>query len=373
MRWLIAVIFMCALPLTATGAESVQPDKAWIERSNSFTQRLLDVQLAHTPEQGSRQGLAQFDERISNPTLADEMAERHELEAAAGDDRCGARQRDRQARSGGPRHPAQGVQPAFSTAGLRPAARSAVPQCQRSGFSGTARAARRPGGRRASPGRIGAAARVRGHRAGLPAVHRRCCSSASSNRWPSPDVIYPSRDEVETELGRNSNYVEGIATLFKKYSVQGWEAPYAKLKAQLADYDAWVRRDILPKARTDFRLPPEKYALAFEELRHRHSAGRRSPPWRTRRSAKYQAEMAPLAAQIAKAAQLSLERLSRRHRGAEEAADHRRGHPAVLREAAARDRGDHRGAATWSRLPDRPAHHPPRPPPPRPRSSRRRT
>ena len=80
MRSLTAVMFMCALPLTALGAESVQPDKAWIERSNSFTQQLLDVQLAHTPEQGSRQGLAQFDERISKPTLADELAERHELE-----------------------------------------------------------------------------------------------------------------------------------------------------------------------------------------------------------------------------------------------------------------------------------------------------
>jgi hypothetical protein len=44
----------------------------------------------------------------------------------------------------------------------------------------------------------------------------------------------------------------------------GWEPAYDKLKAQLADYDAWVRANILPKARTDFRLPPEKYVLAFE-------------------------------------------------------------------------------------------------------------
>jgi hypothetical protein len=39
------------------------------------------VQLQHSPEQGSREGVAKFDERISNPTLADELAERHELEA----------------------------------------------------------------------------------------------------------------------------------------------------------------------------------------------------------------------------------------------------------------------------------------------------
>ena len=79
-----------------------------------------------------------------------------------------------------------------------------------------------------------------------------------------PGVIYPSRQELETELGRNSNYVEGIADLFKKYKLAGWEPAYEKLKLQMADYDAWIRANILPKARTDFRLPPAKNALAFE-------------------------------------------------------------------------------------------------------------
>ena len=80
-----------------------------------------------------------------------------------------------------------------------------------------------------------------------------------------PGVIFPSKDEVQTELGRNSNYVDGIATLFQKYKLSGWSDSYAKLKTELADYDTWVRANILPKARTDFRLPPEKYVLKFEE------------------------------------------------------------------------------------------------------------
>ena len=33
---------------------------------------------------------------------------------------------------------------------------------------------------------------------------------------------------------------------------------------QLTDYDDWVRRTLLPKARTDFRLTPERYQLAME-------------------------------------------------------------------------------------------------------------
>jgi uncharacterized protein (DUF885 family) len=104
---------------------------------------------------------------------------------------------------------------------------------------------------------------------------------------------------VETELGRNSNYVDGIALLFKKYQLSDWEANYAKLKTQLADYDSWVRANILPKARTDFRLPPEKYALELEgygiDIAPSQIAFKAHAAFR-----EIQAEMAPLAARIAK-------------------------------------------------------------------------
>src|SRR4051794_7295587 len=68
-------------PGQATGARQVSTDKAWIAKSNAYTQQLLDVQLKHAPERGSRQGLVQFDKLISNPTLADQLEARKELEA----------------------------------------------------------------------------------------------------------------------------------------------------------------------------------------------------------------------------------------------------------------------------------------------------
>ncbi|HXA99807.1 MAG TPA: DUF885 domain-containing protein, partial [Steroidobacteraceae bacterium] len=81
---------------------------------------------------------------------------------------------------------------------------------------------------------------------------------------------------------------------------EGWEPAYAKLQDQLTGYDAWVKSNILPKARSDFRLPPAKYALAFEAY------GIDIPPAKIAAMAhaafsQYQAEMAPLAAQVAKA------------------------------------------------------------------------
>ncbi len=56
-----------------------------------------------------------------------------------------------------------------------------------------------------------------------------------------PGVVYPARTELETELSRNSNYVDGIAALLTKYKVEGWQEPYEKLKGQLAEYDTWVK------------------------------------------------------------------------------------------------------------------------------------
>ena len=79
-----AVILACALPLAAAGEQIPQPGqggRAWVERSNAYTNQFLEVEFAHTPERGSRQGLARYDERISHPTLEDERARRRELEA----------------------------------------------------------------------------------------------------------------------------------------------------------------------------------------------------------------------------------------------------------------------------------------------------
>jgi hypothetical protein len=79
-----------------------------------------------------------------------------------------------------------------------------------------------------------------------------------------PNMIFPAKLKIETELSRNQNYIEGIPPLFKQYGVTGWEEPFAKLQTELTSYDAWVTTTILPKARTDFRLPPEEYALNLE-------------------------------------------------------------------------------------------------------------
>jgi uncharacterized protein YchJ len=80
-----AAIFLGAISFAAmaqTPARHAAAEKAWIEKSNEYTNLLLKVQLEHSPEAGSSQGLAKFDDLISNPSREDELAERRELEAA---------------------------------------------------------------------------------------------------------------------------------------------------------------------------------------------------------------------------------------------------------------------------------------------------
>jgi hypothetical protein len=287
------------LAMAQQAMSAVGPDKSWIERSNGYTHMLLDVHLEHSPEEGSQQGLAKFDDRISNPTLADQLAERRELEAVLAKV-AAARPTETN------NHVLEDLEILRKAFDLQ--FREDDFELQREVPFNNASEEIFEGLRillddqTAADRRPAALVRLRKY-AGTEAGYKpftELLKQRELEQMAKPGVIFPSKDEVQTELGRNSNYVAGIAALFQKYKLSGWNDSYAKLKTELTDYDAWVGANILPKARTDFRLPPEKYVLKFEEY------GVDIPPARIAAMAhtafgQYQAEMAPLAAKIAKA------------------------------------------------------------------------
>ena len=84
-------------------------------------------------------------------------------------------------------------------------------------------------------------------------------------RLADRSLLGPPRAEVEKNLGNTSFYLEGIGKLFQKYQVAGYEEPLNRLKVQVEAYNDFVRRDILPRSRTDFRLPPEVYAFRLKQ------------------------------------------------------------------------------------------------------------
>jgi uncharacterized protein (DUF885 family) len=72
--------------------------------------------------------------------------------------------------------------------------------------------------------------------------------------------LAPLAAEVEQYLAESGEYLKGIEGLLKKAGLAGWEADFAKLSAQSAAYDDFLRTHVLPKARKTYRLPKEIYA-----------------------------------------------------------------------------------------------------------------
>jgi hypothetical protein len=85
-------------------------------------------------------------------------------------------------------------------------------------------------------------------------------------RLNTPGLLGPPRLEVEKDLDNSAYFIDGIGQLFEKYKLTGYQDAYAALKKQIAAYNDFVRAEILPRARTDFRLPPEEYALTLQQI-----------------------------------------------------------------------------------------------------------
>lgn len=82
----------------------------------------------------------------------------------------------------------------------------------------------------------------------------------STERFGEKDLTGPYKAQVEQDLADSLQLTAGLPDLFKKAGLSGYEQPLAALTQQLQGYDAWVRKEILPRSRSDNRLPPAIYA-----------------------------------------------------------------------------------------------------------------
>src|SRR5216684_3638895 len=286
------VVVLLSLP--AGGQEPAD----WIVTSNKYTNLLLAVEMKHNPELGSDQGLSQFDTEVSQPTLADEDQERQETEAVLSTLKGAAGQQKQKEVAQDLQIVIRKVELQFREQDFDRAHKVDFMNASETVFSGLrilldeqTPAERRPA----------AVVRVRKY-AGLEPGYKPLAEILKQRvmeQMAKPGVVYPARTEIETELARNSNYMEGIATLLEKYKLTGWQEPFNKLKSQLIEYDTWTKANVLPKARDDFRLPPEEYALNLEDNGIDILPGQLAAMAHQAFS-DIQAEMKPIAEQIAK-------------------------------------------------------------------------
>ncbi len=294
----LRMAFIATVLISPLAGQTGTADRSWITKSNSYTNMLLDIEMKHNPEVGSDQGLSEYDTRVAQPSFADEDKQRQETTAVLSTLKAATNEKQQKEVAEDLQILIRKVELQLREDDYERAHEVEFWNASEEVFRGL----RILLDQQTSSGRRPAAVtRIREY-AGLQAGYTpltEILKHRTMEQMAKPGIIFPARVEIETELSRNSNYIDGIANLMEKYKLTGWQEPYAKLKSQLKDYDAWITATVLPKARADFRLPPEEYALALEEY------GIDIPPNQVAAMAHkafndIQAEMKPIAAQIAK-------------------------------------------------------------------------
>jgi hypothetical protein len=259
-----------ALVGTAVGSASPvaappQDPRAWIATSNRHAQSLLDVLARVSPESAGQFGVSGLDEEVTDLSAAAGERGREALAAAVAtlqDTRKTERDplvrrdldiliRSAQTNLRGGRLSQDRLLPYTDVTALVFGGLRALLDAQ-------VAAERRPA----------AVVRLRKY-AGLVDGYEPIADQAmrlTRDRLAKPGLLPPAKPQVERDLANGPILIQGLEKLFDQYKVEAWREPFTTLKKQLLDYQEFVRTEILPKARTDFRLPPELYAFALEQV-----------------------------------------------------------------------------------------------------------
>jgi len=264
-----ALLFACshAAPApapSAAPARAAASGRDWIARSNQNAQILLDVQAEYAPEFAARTGVGGIDERISDFTPGHRERQRQAIEKAL----LTLQQKQQGERD---------LEVSEDLAILVDAAQrqirgidlheklevpyANVPRM----IFGSIRSLLDP--QIAKERRPAALVRARKY-AGLtpgttPVVD---LVEAEIREGLRKGLLPPSRIEVENDLHTSKFLVEGIDKLFAQYEIAGYQQPVAALHRQLEQFTAFVQSEVLPKAREDFRLPPELYEFQLRQV-----------------------------------------------------------------------------------------------------------
>jgi hypothetical protein len=87
----------------------------------------------------------------------------------------------------------------------------------------------------------------------------------TSSKGPSKGrTLWPNRREIEQYLKDSPGLLIGVGDLLKKSGRKDWENDYKAFSDQVHVYDAWVKKEILPKSRRDDRVPMKLYEYSLK-------------------------------------------------------------------------------------------------------------
>lgn len=254
---------LALLPLLAS-ASSVSAE-TWVERSDRNAEVLLQVIAKSSPEGAGQLGVPGLDEEISDLKPGFDERDRKALEAAA----ATLRQRLAAEKDPAVRQDLEILIAAAETnvKGSRLLEKYDLPYIDAASsiFGGLrtllddrVEASRRPA----------ALVRLRKYTGLEPGYtpFTRLAEDFTRSRLSNPKLRGPFKDEIERDLANTDTYLDGIGKLFQKYQIAGYEPAIAKLREQVTAYQGFLRKEVVPRARTDFRQPPELYAFALQQI-----------------------------------------------------------------------------------------------------------
>jgi uncharacterized protein (DUF885 family) len=289
----------CLLPLCLLTVSAIAQDQpAWVQKSNRNAQLLIDIEARYSPEGAARMGVSGLDDKVT-VLAADRNARRRQ------DYRDAKKQLETRMAAETDPLVRQDLEILIAAADQEIRLSEAnenyvLPYSNVAGavYGGlTALLDDQVAPQR----RAGALVRLRkytGMEPGFtPLIEQ--AEERFREKLKTPGLVGNSRLAVEKNLENTNAFITGIGLSFEKYKIAGYQAAFAKLKEQLAAYDDFVRKEVLPKTRADFRLPPALYTIALEQY------GVDFPPDELTRRAhesftEIQAEMKPIAEKIAK-------------------------------------------------------------------------
>ncbi|WP_408951951.1 DUF885 domain-containing protein [Lysobacter sp. Hz 25] len=255
-----------AKPVPASAPQAAaKPVPAWVAQSNEYAKILIQAQGQFAPEQMSFFGVPGYDDKVSD--LKPEVGKR--FRAAMAEAKRGLQGKLEVERNADVRQDLQIMIQAAedNIEGSALNERLVLPwfDAPQTVFSGMQAllSDQAPAERRAS-----ALARLNAYVGLAPGSEPLTVLARQryEERLGDTNLLQPTKLEVEQALGNVDTYAAGIRKLFEKYQIKGAEPALKAMETQLREYGQWTRSTVLPKARSDARLPPELYAYSLKQF-----------------------------------------------------------------------------------------------------------
>lgn len=260
----LALVLCAPLPTLAKDPAPTASAPAWVARSNQDAQILLDAQGPFQPELVSFFGVPGYDDKVSdlgpdNPARyrAALQGAKTRLQATLASERDPNVRQDLQILIHATDQNIQGS--TLNEQLLLPW--TDAPQAVFDGLNNLLSDQTPPARRAKALDRLKAYLGMTPGTTAFTTLARQRYEEQLSN----PSLLPPTKLEVERALSNVDTYISGIRALFAQYKIAGADPALDRMATDLKAYGDWTRTTVLPKARTDTRLPPQLYAFQLQQ------------------------------------------------------------------------------------------------------------